>query len=149
MRMKRSILLFFALSGCQFIPGTDAAKIREAEKAVAGKLNDPASAQFRNEMVEGYEGGTLVCGEVNGKNQFGAYNGFAPFAYDRRSGAVNISQADLLAPAASRLAGFAQSCHKTRAEADAAAARDAAIANEMEQPAGNLDAEADKPGHRP
>jgi len=45
-------------------------------------FNDPAAAQFRN-LKQNYE---ALCGEVNGKNKFGAYVGFKRF-YSGRSGA--------------------------------------------------------------
>jgi hypothetical protein len=48
--------------------------ISTAEAVVRSQLNDPSSAQFRNEMVVK----TLVCGEVNWKNSFGGYGDF-PF----------------------------------------------------------------------
>ncbi|WP_267268543.1 SPOR domain-containing protein [Pseudomonas protegens] len=62
--------LAFALAGCG---GND---IEKARTAVADRLKDPDSAKFRNERQVA-DGG--VCGEVNGKNGFGAYSGFAPF----------------------------------------------------------------------
>lgn len=49
----------------------------QAEKAVAASLRDPSSAQFRNVV----ERSTATCGEVNGKNAFGAYVGFKRFVY--------------------------------------------------------------------
>jgi hypothetical protein len=49
----------------------------EAKAAVAASLRDPSSAEFRNIMV----GTSATCGEVNGKNGFGAYAGFKPFVY--------------------------------------------------------------------
>lgn len=69
-------LPFVLLGGCQFIPGTDWHKIRQAKEAVAAVLIDPSSAQFRNVEI-GHEG--AVCGEVNGKNRMGAYVGFTRF----------------------------------------------------------------------
>lgn len=69
-------LPFLLLGCCQFIPGTDWHKIREAKEAVAAVLIDPSSAQFRNVEI-GHEG--AVCGEVNGKNRMGAYVGFTRF----------------------------------------------------------------------
>lgn len=84
--MVRKAIVAAALlaAGCNYIPGADATKIAEAEKAVAAKLNDPASAQFQNTFV-----GTInrkfsgpqegVCGEINGKNGFGGYVGFRRF----------------------------------------------------------------------
>lgn len=60
------------------------AQIQEVERAVAYKLKDPSSAQFRNiRMIERtHQDGTtttLVCGQVNGKNSFGGYVGFTTF----------------------------------------------------------------------
>lgn len=44
------------------------------------KLRDPASAQYRNEVLYLFsdDSGTL-CGEVNSKNSFGGYTGFKRF----------------------------------------------------------------------
>lgn len=58
---------------------------RVAENAVKSSLRDPESANFRNLVYHhlrdrttgGIEGD--VCGEVNAKNGFGAYNGFRRF----------------------------------------------------------------------
>ena len=49
----------------------------EAKAAVADSLRDPSSAEFR----EVFEGPTATCGEVNGKNAYGAYAGFKRFVY--------------------------------------------------------------------
>lgn len=54
--------------------------IASAQKAVADSLKDPESARFRNVKVKPYLEGHIVCGEVNGKNSYGAYVGFRPFA---------------------------------------------------------------------
>jgi hypothetical protein len=49
----------------------------EAKAAVAANLRDPGSADFRNML-----GSTsAVCGEVNGKNGFGAFAGFKRFVF--------------------------------------------------------------------
>lgn len=53
----------------------DRATIEGAQKAAAAELRDPSSAQFRNVRTTGY----FVCGEINGKNGFGAYAGFVRF----------------------------------------------------------------------
>lgn len=50
--------------------------IMAAQAKVAAELFDPSSAQFRNTRVK-Y--GEKVCGEVNGKNRYGAYVGFRWF----------------------------------------------------------------------
>jgi hypothetical protein len=42
-------------------------------------LRDPSQVQFRNVQVVG--GHKLVCGEFNATNQYGAFEGYEPFAY--------------------------------------------------------------------
>ena len=68
-------------SGCgQF---GDAGKVR---RLVADEMKDPASAQFRGIALEAVpqDGGTTLyaCGEVNGRNSFGAYSGYQRFVVD-------------------------------------------------------------------
>lgn len=53
--------------------------VGEAQKAVANALKDPNAAQFRNVRLVGYLDGSVICGEVNGKNSYGGYIGFSPF----------------------------------------------------------------------
>lgn len=79
--MKRAVPICLLLAGCGYIPGTDARLIRQAESAIAYQLTDPGSAQFRAERVIATRAGPMVCGEVNGKNQMGAYVGFRPFTF--------------------------------------------------------------------
>jgi hypothetical protein len=50
----------------------------EAKAAVAASLRDPSSAEFRNIMA----GTHATCGEVNGRNAYGAYAGFKRFVYE-------------------------------------------------------------------
>lgn len=50
-----------------------------AEEAVKSSLRDPGSAQFRNVSVKKFNGGRVVCGEVNAKNAYGGYVGFKEF----------------------------------------------------------------------
>lgn len=56
--------------------------IHQHRKLVLAKLNDPDSAQFRNEKLKGSwtVGGSILCGEINAKNAMGGYVGFVPFA---------------------------------------------------------------------
>lgn len=55
-------------------------KINKYREQLLGTLKDPSSAQFRNlRMVIG-KGGAALCGEINGKNSYGGYIGFQPFA---------------------------------------------------------------------
>lgn len=77
--MRFYLPIVLLLSGCQFVAGTDAYKIRAAKRAVLYQLKDGESAKFRNVTVAPL--GKVVCGEVNSKNAFGAYSGFEPFAY--------------------------------------------------------------------
>ncbi|HFZ0817367.1 TPA: lipoprotein [Enterobacter cloacae] len=83
--MKKILLALvipLVLAGCK--PGEEKA-ISLAKSEVAANLKDPASAQFRNvkvaKMMDADHGRVfaIVCGEINGKNGFGAYAGFHPF----------------------------------------------------------------------
>lgn len=56
-----------ALAGC----GDDT--IDKGRAAAASRLKDPGSAQFRGDYINLIGS---VCGEINGKNGFGAYTGF-------------------------------------------------------------------------
>ena len=80
--MKRATFLAITaalvLCGCEYIKGTDEHLKVEGQKAAAALLKDPSSAQFRNVKVSD----KTVCGEMNGKNSFGAYTGFEPFMYE-------------------------------------------------------------------
>ncbi|UXC18532.1 putative periplasmic lipoprotein [Comamonas squillarum] len=59
-----------------------------AQEAIARNLKDPAAAQFRNVRVMQFTNGRVVCGEVNGKNSYGAYVGFKRFAASNNSGTI-------------------------------------------------------------
>lgn len=83
--MKKILLALvipLVLAGCK--PGEEKA-ISLAKSEVAANLKDPVSAQFRNvkvsKMTDAEDGHVVavVCGEINGKNGFGAYAGFHPF----------------------------------------------------------------------
>lgn len=67
-----------------FIAGPTLARqggVGQVKKLAAAQLRDPSSAQFRNVARHGI----FVCGEVNGKNGYGAYNGFVRFYGDKDS----------------------------------------------------------------
>lgn len=90
--------LAFAVAGCG---GSD---IDRARTAVADRLKDPDSAKFRNERQVA-DGG--VCGEVNGKNGFGAYSGFAPFfAMKAPDGFDVVIDSSLSDPFVSNVCGY-------------------------------------------
>lgn len=52
----------------------------EGRRIAAAGLRDPSSAQFRDVATTRLaSGGVAVCGEINGKNAYGAYEGFQRF----------------------------------------------------------------------
>ena len=118
MRNIAGLGLVVALASCQFVPGTDAAKSSEARQAISGLLTDPGSAQFRNAYVRQIDSDngafSLVCGEVNGKNAFGAYAGFRRFVHEDGGGFSMIDPAtrytDGDAALAHRVCGFESPC---------------------------------------
>jgi len=82
--MLKNTLAFLMVFGLLTIAGcsSDYALKWKAEAYIANLLNDPDSAKFRNIRV--LHGGT-VCGEVNGKNGYGAYAGFTKFVWSATS----------------------------------------------------------------
>jgi hypothetical protein len=52
--------------------------IAKAKANVTANLKDPASAQWRGLYISGSKMPAL-CGEINGKNSYGAYIGFRRF----------------------------------------------------------------------
>lgn len=53
--------------------------IAAAKAVVKQSLKDPDSAKFQNVRVVDYNDGKVVCGEVNAKNSYGGYVGYASF----------------------------------------------------------------------
>ena len=56
------------------------------EKAIAASqdaakkgLKDPDSAKFQNLRIADFDGGKVVCGEINAKNGYGGYVGYKRF----------------------------------------------------------------------
>lgn len=47
--------------------------------ALTENFKDPESAKFRNIRRVEYANGIVYCGEVSGKNSYGAYVGYKPF----------------------------------------------------------------------
>lgn len=58
---------------------SEAAAIEEAVRSVKKQLKDPDSAKIQNVRLVKYGASKVICGEVNGKNSFGAYTGYKPF----------------------------------------------------------------------
>lgn len=85
--MKRILAVAVAalvLGGC------GNSKIDQAHSAIKRMLNDPDSAQFRDDVV--LENGR-VCGEVNSKNKMGGYVGFLPYMFKEKQAPL-IGQED-------------------------------------------------------
>ena len=70
-----------ALGGCT---SAEEKLIATAQAAVAGELRDPTSPLFTNVSTDAMN--IQVCGEVNGKNGFGAYAGKQRFTYHTATG---------------------------------------------------------------
>lgn len=87
--MCAAIMALIMLAGCgpsekEIAAAKDAAETAQAmatmRDKVARRLRDPESAQFRDERLTAFN--AALCGEVNGKNAFGAYIGFKRFYTD-------------------------------------------------------------------
>lgn len=85
--MRRGLMvLIVAMCGCA--PGNPLPSVAlsapveaAATDAIKASLKDPYSAQFeRMRAGQDKDGSTLVCGYVNAKNSFGAYQGRRLFA---------------------------------------------------------------------
>jgi hypothetical protein len=58
-----------------------------AQVVVAAQLKDPEAARFRAVVFRGNH----VCGMINGKNSYGGYVGYKPFAYSLVTGKVFLA----------------------------------------------------------
>lgn len=71
------------------------AQVDRAKRQLVRNFKDPDSAKYRN--IRTYRtgmGDEIVCGEVNGKNSFGAYVGYKPFYIRVDDGLVRASFVD-------------------------------------------------------
>lgn len=78
--MEKQTIAFIALISLALtlaLFGPDELAKHKAKSAASASLLDPDSAKFRSVRIAGNN----VCGEINGKNAFGAYVGFKRFAY--------------------------------------------------------------------
>lgn len=75
MNSNRSILILILLF---MLPGCDSKSISEAKIAIEKDLKDPSSAEYRN-ILEYSD--SIVCGEYNAKNGYGAYVGYTEFIF--------------------------------------------------------------------
>ena len=72
-----ALALSFALTSCDLPFGLK----HEAREDISNLMRDPKSAEFRNLQVIDRGAVKDVCGEVNGKNAYGAYTGFRRFLW--------------------------------------------------------------------
>lgn len=79
--MKTVILAaaLVCLSGCHKVG--EQVQLHRAKSDIASAMKDPGSAEFRNVTHAKYGNSRVVCGEVNGRNGFGAMGGFRSFMY--------------------------------------------------------------------
>jgi hypothetical protein len=74
--------------------------VKEALEKSRHDLKDPDSAKFRNRFeYTNSRGFTVVCGEINAKNSYGAYAGFQRFAATKLGAtiaAANVPTAHIL-----------------------------------------------------
>ena len=62
------------------IPNGEASFIKEARANLVRDFKDPPAAVFRDERISTRSlGMPVLCGEVNGKNSYGAYTGYKRF----------------------------------------------------------------------
>ncbi len=70
---------------------TDAQIISESESRIRDELKDPLGAQVRTIRIVSYKESHVVCGEINGKNSYGAFTGFQKFAANPFTAALAVN----------------------------------------------------------
>lgn len=83
------ILLVAAIAGISvfWIKYEEWIKIPRARESVRALMKDPDSIQFKADYLEG-DG--WLCGELNSKNEYGAYVGFKRFMSNAKGGKIYI-----------------------------------------------------------
>ena len=66
--------------------------IAKAKELAAYDLKDPDSAKFREIKINEFNGGSVICGQINAKNSYGAYTGFKRFYASNRSAFVEMDE---------------------------------------------------------
>lgn len=61
------------------VSGVDGA-IEKLKESLVTDFKDPDSVKFRSLKLVDYKQSKVLCGELNGKNSYGAYVGYRPFA---------------------------------------------------------------------
>jgi hypothetical protein len=103
MRVTALIFTLAMVAACSGKPPTPVATVAQVEAQLLAKgqqlaaydLKDPASAQFRAVFLQRAQpaaeasvtlAAPIVCGELNGRNSYGAYAGFRRFAVSLPTG---------------------------------------------------------------
>lgn len=82
---------FFLLLGVLTFYGCDSKSVTEAKEVIEKDLKDPGSVEYRN-ILEYSD--SIVCGEYNAKNGYGAYVGYTEFIFYYGSVVTNPSFSD-------------------------------------------------------
>jgi hypothetical protein len=59
---------------------TDEPSLEQIRLSASQYMKDPATTQLRKVRWQNGPNGRFICGEINGKNSYGAYAGFVSFA---------------------------------------------------------------------
>jgi len=84
-RLVPAALAALCLVGC------DSAPIAKAKSRISERLKDPSSAKFKDVSVCSNDD-TVIRGDLNAKNAYGAYTGFKPFFH---SGYITVFSDDV------------------------------------------------------
>lgn len=82
---------FILVSVLALLAGCGDDTIEKGRAAAAFQLKDPGSAQFRGDYITSIGS---VCGEINGKNGFGAYTGFKRYMSSKEKSGEFIAIVD-------------------------------------------------------
>lgn len=79
-------------------------------ESVKRQLKDPESARFQNIRLSAYNGGLVLCGELNAKNSYGGYVGFRRFVAGTISATMQETDRRHPDSAAASNAGIIEAC---------------------------------------
>lgn len=88
MKIRQCLFIFACFFGTAAVAQDFAIDeiMKEARTVITKDLKDPVTAQFRGEFIRKFTNARgkdvfIVCGEVNAKNSYGGYVGFAPYYF--------------------------------------------------------------------
>ncbi len=82
LRAASAAALLLALAAC--------GDTQRGKEIMAREFRDPSSLQWRDLRMVEHGGSDYLCGEVNGKNGFGAYVGFRKFVVHMERGLAHL-----------------------------------------------------------